>query len=391
VLFRSAAAVLLIAGTAACGGQTGRLQQSNAAPPAQAAPAGATAPLRPGERFAQLTMPQAYRPVAPNGGTDEYRCFLVDPGLTRTTFLTGSQFVPQNAAIVHHAIIFRLDPGDVAAATALDRQDAAPGWTCFGGTGIRSRAGGGQASDTGGWIGSWAPGVTETLINADTGYALAPGSQIVLQVHYNLLATNPQAVGTDRSGIRLRLDDTSTGLKPLRTTLVAAPVELPCTAAETGALCDRAAAVADVGHRFGPEAVQSVVGLNLLCNHGQPPVAGTVQHCDQRVREAGTIYAVAGHMHLLGRTVKVELNPDTPQAKTLLDVPTYNFDDQGARVLPAPVAVKVGDTLRVTCSHDATLRAKLPQLSQLPPRYVVWGDGTSDEMCLGVAIWTPAH
>jgi len=52
--------------------------------------------------------------------------------------------------------------------------------------------------------------------------------------------------------------------------------------------------------------------------------------------------------------------------------------------LPTPVDVNPGDTVRVTCTHDATLRQKLPELNKLPPRYVVWGDGTSDEMCLGL-------
>ena len=27
-------------------------------------------------------------------------------------------------------------------------------------------------------------------------------------------------------------------------------------------------------------------------------------------------------------------------------------------------------------------------LSSLKPRYVVWGEGTSDEMCLGVVVWS---
>jgi hypothetical protein len=40
--------------------------------------------------------------------------------------------------------------------------------------------------------------------------------------------------------------------------------------------------------------------------------------------------------------------------------------------------------VRVTCTHDANLRRQLPQLESLPPRYVVWGEGTSDEMCLGL-------
>jgi hypothetical protein len=50
--------------------------------------------------------------------------------------------------------------------------------------------------------------------------------------------------------------------------------------------------------------------------------------------------------------------------------------------------VRPGDTYRVTCTHDATLRRKLPELRPLKPRYVVWGEGTSDEMCLGVVIWS---
>jgi hypothetical protein len=28
----------------------------------------------------------------------------------------------------------------------------------------------------------------------------------------------------------------------------------------------------------------------------------------------------------------------------------------------------------------------LPELSKLEPRYVVWGEGTGDEMCLGIVI-----
>jgi Copper type II ascorbate-dependent monooxygenase, C-terminal domain len=133
-----------------------------------------------------------------------------------------------------------------------------------------------------------------------------------------------------------------------------------------------------------------VAGLNLLCNAGRPPVAGNTQHCDYKVRQTGVVYAVAGHMHLLGKSIRVELNPGTPRAKVLLDVPVYNFDDQSARPLATPVTVKPGDTYRVTCTHDATIRAKLPQLKPLKPRYVVWGEGTSDEMCLGIVIWSKA-
>ena len=84
----------------------------------------------------------------------------------------------------------------------------------------------------------------------------------------------------------------------------------------------------------------------------------------------------------------MELNPGTPGAQSLLDVPSFDFDDQKLRPLPAPVELEPGDMLQVTCTHDASLRRQLPQLSKLPPRYVVWGDGTSSEMCLGLLTAT---
>ena len=49
---------------------------------------------------------------------------------------------------------------------------------------------------------------------------------------------------------------------------------------------------------------------------------------------------------------------------------------------------RVGDTVRVECTFDPTLRQKIPQLKVLEPRYVTWGEGSSDEMCLGVLSGT---
>lgn len=343
-----------------------------------------TAPLRAGERFTTLTVDRPYEPKAPNGGTDEYRCFLVDPGLRSPAVLTGSQFLPSNADIVHHAIFFRVPAADVPAARTLDQDSAGDGWTCFGGTGID---GGGAEAQLGlsEWVAAWAPGGTEEVRTpTGTGYDLQPGGQLVMQVHYNLLRAGAGA--SDRPAIRLRLSDPAAGLVPLRTTLLPAPVELPCPAGESGPLCDRQTAVLDVMHRFGTDAGRVVAGLALLCSPDGEPRAGTVQRCDHRVDEPGRIYALAGHMHLLGTRITVQLNPGTPGARTLLDENPYSFHDQRSVVLPAPVAVKAGDTVRVTCRHDATQRKYLGELKGVPPRYVVWGDGTTDEMCLGIVV-----
>jgi hypothetical protein len=376
------AALLLIA---ACASDT-VTPAGDAAPSAgphaghSAASAAPPAALRQGERFVDLALPEPYAPAAPNGGTDEYRCFVVDPGLTSAAYLTGSRFLPQNADIVHHAIFYRLSPEQAKSAAAVDAKAPGEGWTCFGDAGVQGETA---------WVAHWAPGAGETLMPAGYGFEMPPGSKLVMQVHYNLLGVDAAARPSDRSGIQMRLADGVSARKPLQTALVPGPIELPCEPGGAGPLCDRAAAVADVAKRFGADSAGTVEGLNEMCNGGAPPVPGNTQHCDHPVREPGSIYLAAGHMHLLGRSIKVELNPGTAKARTVLDVPQYNFDNQALIALPEPIAVDRGDTLRVTCTHDATLRKRLPQLRTLPSRYVVWGEGTSDEMCLGVMVFAP--
>src|SRR3954452_14723601 len=132
-------------------------------PPAQ--------PLRAGEHFTTVYMPKPYAPKAPNGGTDEYRCFRVDPGIAGNEYLTGSQFLPQNAAIVHHAIFFRIGPDQVASARRLDEDSPGEVWTCFGDSVVPAAP----------WVSSWAPDAHEVLLGSNLGYAMAPGSRLVMQ------------------------------------------------------------------------------------------------------------------------------------------------------------------------------------------------------------------
>lgn len=327
-----------------------------------------------------MGLERPYRPAPPEGGTDEYRCFLIDPKVTEPAFLMGSQFLPQNAEIVHHGIFYQITGQDIERAKSVDASADGDGWQCFGSIGIED--------DHAAYIGAWAPGHKETLIGEHTGYRIEPGSRIVLQVHYNLLATNGKAGETDQSTMRLRLAPGTADVTPLIGSLLPGPIELPCTAEESGPLCDRATAIDDLVKRTGAGAREEVEGLNELCNQGRPPVPGDTQYCDHQIPQSALLYAITPHMHLLGRSISVELNPGTPKARTLLSQPTYNFDDQSEQVLPQPVQINAGDTVRVSCTHDASLRSKLPQLKNLKPRYVVWGDGTSDEMCLAILTVT---
>ncbi|WP_210504210.1 hypothetical protein [Nocardioides xinjiangensis] len=331
-------------------------------------------PLRAGESRTTVAMPGSYTPSAPYGtGTDDYRCFLLDPGLDRDTWLTGTQVLPGNPDVVHHVILFQVPPEQVAAAEAKDAAEEDEGWTCFGGTGLDRF----QDVDRSSWIGAWAPGGTESVTKAGFGVRLAEGSRIVMQVHYNLLAGQPP----DTSAAQLRLAPGSRDYQALSTMLLPAPVELPCRPKHSDSpLCDRPAAVADVKERFGAEGSTADL-LHLLC--GGEPRASEVQSCVRTLGEPITIHGVAGHMHLLGRSLRIEVDPGTPRARTILDIPVWDFDDQGSRSIE-PVHLEPFQQVEVTCRHVQWLRDRLPAFEGQPDRYVVWGEGTTDEMCLGM-------
>jgi hypothetical protein len=344
---------------------------------ASAAPV-ASRPLRAGERLVRLAMPTAYTPSAPYGtGTDDYRCFVLDPHLGKDAFITGMNILPGQPKVVHHVILFRVPPGQVAAVEAKDRAEKGEGWTCFGGTGVEDD----EALDNAPWLGAWAPGGKEQVSAKDVGVPLAKGSRVIMQVHYNLLA-GPRP---DVSSAQLRLAPATKKLASLETVLLPAPVELPCRPGhDQGRLCDRAESVSDAQARFG-DAGLAANYLHLLCGEVR---RGPVQSCDQTMKRPATIRAAAGHMHLLGRSIKVQVNPGTPAARTVLDIPVWDFDNQGAKPLRKPVHLAAGDTVRVTCRHDQSLRDRLPTFKGTQEKYVVWGEGTTDEMCLGLLLVT---
>ncbi|WP_228499925.1 hypothetical protein [Nocardioides agariphilus] len=335
-------------------------------------------PLRAGEKRMTLQMPAAYTPSPPTGtGTDDYRCFLLDPHLTDDVYLTGTFVKPGNPDVVHHVILFTVPPDQVAEAEQMDANQDGEGWTCFGGSGLRDNDGLNSAP----WLGAWAPGGKESVSAAGFGKLLTAGSRIIMQVHYNLLA----GPGPDESAAVLRYAPGSAELTPLETVLLPAPVEMPCRPQYSdGPLCDRQASIDDLIDRVGG-AGNTNNALYFLC--GGKPKPSNVTSCDRTISEPTTIRAVAGHMHLLGRSIKIEVNPGKPDAQTILNIPIWDFDNQGAQPIK-PVSLDYGDVVRVTCKHVQWLRDKLPAFEGIPDKYVVWGEGTTDEMCLGILTVT---
>ncbi len=341
-------------------------------------------------RLLTLAPAESYLPHATDGGTDDYHCFLLDPGLDRDAFVTSTSIQPDHAAIVHHVILFEAAGAAAQQARQLNAASGGHGWTCFGGSGVNDTSGGINSDRLGSpqWIAGWAPGAAGGALPDGTGVLLHAGALVIMQVHYNLL----HGAAADQSKVSIRLvDAAASSLTPLDTILFPAPVELPCPKGVKSALCDRNAALADEQRKYGARAAFVPTGLLLLCNkslanYPQSPASVTAlkTSCDRRVRRPLRIYSIAGHMHLRGNDIKVEL-VHGGATQTLLHIPRWDFHWQGAYYLAKPVDADPGDVIRVSCRYNNTA-ANQPVVGKkrLAPRYVLWGEGTTDEMCLGI-------
>ena len=302
----------------------------------------------------ELTMPEPYTPDATL--TDDYRCFLLDPGFTEDTFVTGYQVLPDNNETVHHVIIYQVPADAFAIAEQKEAEDGRPGWECFGGTNLSGRRGGPM-------IGGWVPGSVPTEYMAGTGILVEASNYLVLQMHYNL--ANNQAA--DQSTIQLQLAEPSAEIGALRMLPMLAPVELPCP---EGIDCSRASSMAEVNSSRS-DYLLTQCG-KTVDDYQDQPVDHIVSECDFRVPIAGYITSTLPHMHELGTTTRLELNPDSDSPQLLVDIPEWDFHWQGSYQYVDPIRVEVGDTIRITCVWD----------NSEGDRYVVWGERTSDEMCL---------
>jgi hypothetical protein len=345
-------------------------------------------------RTISLAPARPYLPHAAVGGFDDYHCFVLEPHLKHDVFVTSAAIRPGRSSLVHHVILFEAAGANAAEARRLNAASGGRGWTCFGGPGLSEThpSAAAAASDRLGapqWIGAWVPGHTTNDTPDGTGVLLHAGAAIVLQVHYNLV--HPAAPDRSRAVLRV-VPAAGSKLTPLDTMLVAAPVELPCPDGKSSGICSRGRAIADEAQKYGPEAALIPTGLLYLCRKtlaDYPQDVGDAHDvrtsCDRTVTRPLRIYGVAGHMHLRGVDVRIDLNPGAPTARVLLHIPHWHFHWQDAYYLEHPVVASPGDTIRVTCRFDNSGGGQPVVGGQrLAPRYVLWGEGTTDEMCLGL-------
>ena len=322
-----------------------------------------------------------YTPLAAVGATDDYHCSLVNPHITQNSYVISSLFKPGSPE-VHHAVLALVPPSMTAQAIAANAAAGNKGWTCFGAPALPGVSLAAFMSTP--FLSVWAPGHGEDVLPKGTGISISKGSLVIEQVHYNLLVGDKPVT----NGLVLHTVPMSTPLLPMQSQYLIAPPNIPCPAAVTGPLCNYQASLNYLSQRFGADGLLMARGIDQVCgeNPDTPPAADTAT-CTWTIGSKGYIDRIQPHMHLLGVKFTMVLNPGTPQAKTILSVPNYNFDYQKAyNVVPIPVSR--GEQVQINCSYNPELAQELPILRKAPPHFVTFGDGSTDEMCVGVTWQT---
>ncbi len=337
-----------------------------------------------------LQMPQAY--AGSLSVPNDYRCFILDPKITKPTYLTGYSVTPDQRAEIHHVQLFQVDQSQVAAGRKISGSDGKPGWSCYGTVELPSTERHNPArhevpgfTGQAGLIAGWVPGQDPVIYPNHSGILMLPGDALVLQVHYHY-DTTPVP---DRTTVAIQTDPGTAKLKTIDIINPIGPVEIPCNPGSTAPLCDRNAALADDVRLYGGIGAGAESGLLYLCHKTHEELAANFKNgvastsCDYTIAESGTIVAVFGHEHTLGSTFRLTLDPDTPKPTVLLDIPTWNFDWQMNYGLAQPLHVNAGQKIRMDCSWDRSIEPNRA------PKYIVFAEGTEDEMCFSTYAIIP--
>ena len=272
-----------------------------------------------------LSMAEPYLPD--ETVADDYRCFVIDSGLTEDAWITAMDVVLGNSAIVHHVVVWT-DPEH--SSTALDEAAEGQGYPCYGGPGFDSTT----------VLGGWAPGGGTMQIPEGLGIQLPAEDPLILQLHY-YTANDPG--GIDQTSIQLDLAEES----------VAPMYLVPVTVYSLDIPAGESSVVQSSTVGFD-------IGFDLQVYGGIP------------------------HMHKLGTSIEMTRTSADGQEECLMRIPEWDFDLQGFYNLVDPAIIHDGDEITLTCTYDNS--AENPNQPSDPPQDVSWGDGTDDEMCLVFAM-----
>ncbi len=278
-------------------------------------------PWRLGTPDLVVEMPKAFD--VPASGKDVYRAFALPVPLEKDQYVTAFEFQAGAPSVVHHALLFLDGSGEAKRREGLST-DGEPGYTSFGGPGFVPVGG----------LGGWAPGASPAFLPEGIGRPLQKGWDVVLQVHYH-----PD--GQSRS--------------------------------------DRSR----VGLYFAKKPI-SRVALNFPLNNRQIDIPAGDEHyvrtMTMTLPRNAELIGITPHMHLIGQSMKVTATLPTGEVEQLIDVPQWDFRWQDQYRYAEPLTLPAGTRIDAEAVYDNSEHNA--QNPNMPPKRVVRGEQTTDEMCL---------
>ncbi|MBI2827542.1 MAG: redoxin domain-containing protein [Planctomycetia bacterium] len=297
------------------------------------APEGDAADLPPQPQFAsgwrlgkpdlELKAPAPFTVHA--SGEDVFQHYIIPLDLPENKMVVGYEFRPGNPSVVHHAILF-LDNSGVG--RRKDAETPEPGYTTFGSIGI----------PVAGIIGVWTPGMTPRYYPQNAGMPVRKGTDLVLQLHMHPTGKEE----TDQSTVALYFAD-----KPVDRTM-----------------------------SRNPFVVGSIL-IDIPAGSRDHTVTSSVT-----LPADVTLISLLPHMHLIGKEMKLTATLPDGKAEDLIWIKDWNFYWQDNYVFHEPVKLPAGTRLDVTSRYDNS--EENPLNPSKPPERVLFGNGSTQEMCFGI-------
>jgi len=252
--------------------------------------------------------------------TDAFRIFAIHLPVTKRTYVTGIEFHPGNARVVHHANI-RVDR--TAATRKLDEADPLPGYD-----GLMPRS----AEYPDGHFLGWTPGQIAPLVQPELAWTLEPGSDLVVQLHLQPSG----AVEEVLPEIGLYFTDRT----PLKTPTIL---------------------------RLGSQ------GIDI------PPNESRYVISDSYVLPVDVqLLAVQPHAHYRAKEIIGTARFPDGNSRELMHIADWDFRWQHVYREVTPIPLPKGTRLSMRYTYDNS--SSNPRNPEVPPARVYWGQRSRDEM-----------
>jgi len=272
-----------------------------------------------GEPDLIASMPNDYSLQAE--GRDVYRNFVLKAPITKPLYVKELEFHPENARVVHHALIY-ID--STRQSQRRENADPKPG---FGGMRVPMSAGMPE-----GQFLSWQPGKIYSKSDNSIPWLLKPGTDLVIQVHMN-----PTGKVEDFScSVGLHFTETPPSSIPYKMKLTSLAIDIP----------------SETSFYRVKDSMQLPVDVQLT--------------------------RILPHAHYLCKRMEgYAIFPDGIRKRLIL-IKNWDFNWQGDYIYETPIKLPKGTVLHMDYTYDNSTGNLANPHS--PPKKVTYGPESSDEM-----------